>query len=239
MGRAGARRFASEGAYVFVTDIDLAAAEETVALIESDGGKAEALRLNVADLDEVSSTLDHIGRSRGVLHVLYNHAGIPGPAVLDAPVDAFDQGVDVNLKGAYYLAARALPLLRNTGGKGSIIFTSSVSGLVGSPLSPFYSMTKGGIVLLMRSLALSAAGDGVRVNAICPGPIETPMLPRFFGRASNGDLSDLVGGFTSSIPLGRRGRPEEIADAALFLACDESSFITGVALPVDGGYTAK
>ena len=100
-------------------------------------------------------------------------------------------------------------------------------------------MTKGGVVLLMKSLALRFGPDGIRVNAICPGPIATAMLPQFFGRDSGADVSDVVDSFTVNIPLGRQGQPEEIANAALFLACDESSFVHGVALPVDGGYLAR
>jgi NAD(P)-dependent dehydrogenase (short-subunit alcohol dehydrogenase family) len=239
MGRAGARRFASEGAHVVVTDIDVAAARETVSLIAAEGGSAEALRMDVTSVDEIRAVIKHVDDVHGVLHVLYNHAGIPGPGILDAPLEDFDRGMEVNLKGAYYLAAAATPLMRRARGTASIIFTSSTAGLVGSPLSPFYSMTKGGIVLLTRSLAVRLGVDGIRVNAICPGMTDTPMLPQFFSRESQEDVSGEMDDFLVHIPLGRRGTPEEIASAALFLACDESSFITGVALPVDGGYVAK
>jgi NAD(P)-dependent dehydrogenase (short-subunit alcohol dehydrogenase family) len=238
MGRAGARRFASEGAHVVVSDIDESAAKETVALIESDGGSGEAHQLNVADLDQVESLFDGIRRSRGVLHVLYNHAGIPGAAGIDMSSEEWDLAVDINLKGAFFVASKAVDLLRQAEGKGSIIFTASVSGIVGSPFSPLYSMTKGGIVLLMRSMALNLAPD-IRCNAICPGPVDTPMLPQFFGREPGANVADLMAGFMSAVPLGRPAQPEEIANAALFLACDESSFVTGVALPVDGGYVAR
>ena len=239
MGRAGARRFASEGAHVIVTDIDANAAKETVALIEGDGGSGEAYELDVSNIDQVASVVDGIDRAHGVLHVVYNHAGIPGAAGLDMSEKDFDLAVDINLKGAFFVAARTVPLLERAEGKGSMIFTASVSGLVGSPLSPLYSLTKGGIVLLMKSLALQLAPKGIRVNAICPGPINTPMFPSFFGRDPGADVDDLVKGFMTAIPLGRQGQPEEIANAALFLACDESSFVTGVPLPVDGGYLAR
>jgi NAD(P)-dependent dehydrogenase (short-subunit alcohol dehydrogenase family) len=238
MGRAGARRFAQEGAHVVVSDLDESAAKETVALIEADGGSAEAHQLNVTDLEQVSSILEGIERTHGVLHVLYNHAGIPGAAGLDMSPEQWDLAVDVNLKGAFYVASKATDLLRRAEGKGSIIFTASVSGLIGSPFSPLYSMTKGGIVLLMKSMALNLAPD-IRCNAICPGPVDTPMLPQFFGRDPGANVADLMAGFMSAVPLGRPAQPEEIANAALFLACDESSFVTGVALPVDGGYVAR
>jgi NAD(P)-dependent dehydrogenase (short-subunit alcohol dehydrogenase family) len=239
MGRATAIRFAAEGAHVIVADLDLDAAKHTVSLIVAADGSAEAHRVDVGRPSDIAALFDAVSAAHGVLHVLYNHAGIPGAAGLDIDEDAFDHAVDVNLKGAFFATARAIPLLMAAEGKGSIIFTSSVSGLVGSPLSPLYSMTKGGVTLLMKSLALKLAPDGIRVNAVCPGPIQTPMLPQFFGRGSGEDVTDLVQGFVGAIPLGRGGRPEEIADAALFLACDESSFITGVALPVDGGYVAR
>jgi NAD(P)-dependent dehydrogenase (short-subunit alcohol dehydrogenase family) len=239
MGRAGARRFAEEGAHIIVTDIDESAAKETVSLIEADGGSAEPHQLDVADLRQIDAVIEAVDRSRGALHVLYDHAGIPGAAGMEIPEEEFDLAIDVNLKGAFYVAAKAIPLLRRAEGKGSIIFTASISGIVGSPFSPLYSMSKGGIVLLMRSLALMLAPDGIRANAICPGPIDTPMLPRFFGREPGADVADLMKGFMSAVPLGRAGQPQEIANAALFLASDESSFMTGVALPVDGGYVAR
>jgi len=239
MGRASACRFAEEGAHVIVTDINEESAGETVALIAAKGGSAEAHRLDVTDLSAITSLMEVIDRSHGVLHVLYNHAGIPGAAGLDMPEADWDRSVAVNMKGAFFATAKALPLLRRAEGKGSVIFTSSVTGIVGSPFSPLYSMAKGGIVLFMRSLALHVAPDGIRANAICPGPIDTPMFPQFFGREPGADVTELMKGFMTAIPLGRRGTPEEIANAALFLASDDSSFITGVALPVDGGYLAR
>jgi len=238
MGRAGARRFAAEGAHVVVTDLDEAAAKETASLIESDGGSAESRQLDVADLTAIDDLVAAVDRDHGVLHVLYNHAGIPGASGLQMPPDQFDFAIDVNLKGAFYLAGAAVPLMERADGKGSIIFTASVSGLVGSPFSPLYSMTKGGIVLLMKSMALNLAPK-IRVNAICPGPVDTPMLPQFFGREPGANVADLMSGFMSSVPMQRPCQPEEIAAAAAFLASDDASFVTGVPLPVDGGYVAR
>ncbi|SOD71799.1 NAD(P)-dependent dehydrogenase (short-subunit alcohol dehydrogenase family) [Jatrophihabitans sp. GAS493] len=239
MGRAACLRFAEEGAHVVVTDLDADAARATVAAIEAVGGSAEARQLNVAETAAVATVAEEIRARHGVLHVLYNHAGIPGASGIDISEDAFDLAIDVNLKGAFFLTAQCEDLLRAADGRASVIFTASVSGIVGSPLSPLYSMTKGGVVLLMKSLALKFGPLGIRVNAICPGPIATTMLPQFFGRDSDADVSDLIQGFTANVPLGRTGRAEEIANAALFLASDEASFITGVALPVDGGYLAR
>jgi len=239
MGRASCRRFAAEGAHVIVSDLDADAAKQTLALIEADGGSGEAHQLDVADRAAVTALADHVRSTHGVLHVLYNHAGIPGASGIDIAENAFDLAIDVNLKGAFFLTAACEDVLRAADGHASVIFTASVSGIVGSPLSPLYSMTKGGIVLLMKSLALRFGPAGIRVNAICPGPIATPMLPQFFGRDSGADVSDVIENFTVNVPLGRRGEPEEIAAAAAFLACDDASFVTGVALPVDGGYLAR
>ena len=238
MGRAGSRRFAEEGAHVIVTDIDEGSAKETAAMIEAAGGSAEARHLDVKDVGETTALFEDVERTHGILHVLYDHAGIPGAAGLDVSPEEWDLAIDTNVKGSFYVAARAVPLLKRAEGKGSIIFTASISGIVGSPFSPLYSLAKGGVVLLMKSMALNLAPD-VRCNAICPGPVDTPMLPQFFGRESGANVSDLMDGFLNTVPLGRPAQPEEIANAALFLACDESSFITGVALPVDGGYVAR
>lgn len=238
MGRAGARRFAEEGAHVVVTDLDEAAAKETASLIAADGGSAEAHRLDVADLSQISDLVATIDRDHGLLHVLYNHAGIPGASGLTMSEKEFDFGVDVNLKGAFYVAGECIPLLERAEGKGSIIFTASVSGIVGSPFSPLYSMTKGGVVLLMKSMALAVAPK-IRVNAICPGPVDTPMLPQFFGREPGANVADLMAGFMTAVPMQRPCQPSEIAAAAAFLASDDASFVTGVALPVDGGYLAR
>ena len=238
MGRASAVRFAVEGAHVVVSDLDIEAAAGTVTRIESAGGKAEAVAFDVRDRDAMAAAVEAVGARHGRIDVLFNHAGVPGAAGIDIDEEAWRFATDVNLKGAFDLTALALPWLRCSTAA-SVLFTASVSGIVGSPLSPLYSMTKGGIVLLMKSLALKLGPEGIRVNAICPGPIDTPMLPQFFGREHGDGVEDLVSAFMTSVPLGRPGRPEEIAAAAAFLASDDASFVTGVALPVDGGYLAK
>lgn len=239
MGRAACERFAAEGAHVIVTDLSLEAAQGTVDAIEAAGGSAEAHRVDMADLQGLTALVAGIRERHGVLHVLYNHAGIPGASGIDISESEFDLAVDVNVKGGFFLTAQCEDLLEAAGGTGSVIFTASVSGVVGSPLSPLYSMTKGAVVLLAKSLALRLAPKGIRVNAICPGPIATSMLPQFFGRDTDADVSDVIEKFTVNVPLGRPGRADEIAAAASFLACDDASFVTGVALPVDGGYLAR
>jgi NAD(P)-dependent dehydrogenase (short-subunit alcohol dehydrogenase family) len=243
MGRAGAELFAKEGASVVVVDLDAEAAGATVAAIEGAGGTAVAERCDVADIEQLRGVFARVEERFGVLHVLYNHAGIPGPAGLeDVAEPEWRRAIDVNLKSAWYGTAFGLPLLRKAEGKGSIIYTASTSGIVGSTMSPLYSMAKGGVVNYARGVALALAGDGIRANVICPGPIDTPMLPQFFGRTPEQVAhakENMASFMATAVPMGRAGAPTEIAGAALFLACDLSSYVTGVALPVDGGYTAR
>jgi NAD(P)-dependent dehydrogenase (short-subunit alcohol dehydrogenase family) len=239
MGRAAARLFAANGAHVIVTDLNETAANETVELIRGEGGLGSARRLDVTDLEGIEQTLREVEEEHGVLHVLFNHAGMPGAPGIDISEADFDKAIAVNLKSGFFMTSFAAPLLRNADGKGSVIFTSSIGGVAGSHLSPVYSAAKGGVVVMAKSLALHLAHDAIRVNVICPGPIDTPMFPAFFSGQPDADPQQLVERLMTTIPLGRRGLPEEIASAALFLASDESSFVTGVALPVDGGFLAR
>jgi NAD(P)-dependent dehydrogenase (short-subunit alcohol dehydrogenase family) len=239
MGRASAERFASEGAHVVVSDLNEAAAKEVTEGITAAGGSATAIACDVGDIDQIKAMIGAVGGAHGVLHVLFNHAGIPGAAGLDVSLGDWTRTVEVNQRSAFYATTYALPLLRQAQGKGSIIFTSSVSGVVGSPFSPLYSMTKGGIVLFMKSLAVKLGPEGIRSNAILPAMIETPMLSQFFGRESGANIDDLKDAYKSNVPMGRVARPEEIASAAAFLASDDASWVTGVALPVDGGFLAQ
>lgn len=239
MGKASAERFASEGAHVVVSDIDEVAANRVVETIVTNNGKATAAVCDVSDNDQIRSVIDGIDRNFGVLHVLFNHAGIPGAAGLDIDPETFEKVININQRSAFYATQFALPLLQKAEGKGSIIFTSSVSGVVGSPFSPLYSMTKGGIVLFMKSLAVRLGPEGIRSNAILPAMIETPMLSQFFGREKGADIEDLKSAYKSSVPMGRVAGPEEIASVAAFLASDDASWVTGVALPVDGGFLAQ
>jgi NAD(P)-dependent dehydrogenase (short-subunit alcohol dehydrogenase family) len=243
MGRASAERFAAEGAHVIVADLNGKAADEVRDAIAATGGSAESAACDVGDLDALKALVDRIERDHGVLHILFNHAGIPGGGGgdfgLDVDLDGWEKLVDVNMRSAFYLTGYALPLLRKAEGKASIIFTSSVSGIVGSPLSPLYSLSKGGINLLMKSLAVRLGPHGIRSNSICPAMIETPMLSQFFGREKGADIEDLKSAYKGNVPLARAGHPSEIASVAAFLASDDASWVTGVALPVDGGFLAQ
>ncbi|MFH5821879.1 SDR family NAD(P)-dependent oxidoreductase [Georgenia sp. AZ-5] len=237
MGKAGAERFAKEGAHVIVVDRDEAAANEVVNTIRDNGGSAAAAIADVRDLDTLKRIAEQVEEEHGALHVLYNNVGIPGAAGLDLTEEEWDTLIEINARSNFYLTNYLTNALKAADGA-SVIFTSSTSGLVGSPYSPLYSFTKGGIIALVRSLALAFAPDKIRVNAIAPGSVETPGLPAFF-RAAPEEIEERKKAFFAQIPLGRPSQPEEIANVALFLASEMSSYVTGTTLPVDGGMTAK
>ncbi len=237
MGRAAAERFAREGAHVIVVDVNEGAAKETVASIEAAGGSAAAVVVDVRDLAALKALAEQVRTEHGALHVLYNNVGIPGAAGLNITEEEWNTSIEINARSSYFLTGYLADALKAAGGA-SVIFTSSTSGLIGSPFSPLYSFTKGGIVALVRSLALAFATDGIRVNAIAPGSVETPGLPAFF-RSAPEELEARKAAFFAQIPMGRPSQPEEIAGVALFLASELSSYVTGTTLAVDGGLTAK
>jgi NAD(P)-dependent dehydrogenase (short-subunit alcohol dehydrogenase family) len=239
MGRRSCIRMAEEGAHVIVTDLDGAAATAVAGEISGAGGAGEPIRLDIRDLDELRAVADRVTAEHGALHVLFNHAGMPGPPGLEITPEQWSRTVDVNVRGAFFLTSYLLGALR-AAQRASIIYTSSGAGLVGSQFSPLYSLVKGGLVNFTRAVALNLAADGIRANAICPGSTDTPMLPGFFaGAPGDDDVDARKEALFASIPLRRLGTPDDVAEAAVFLASDASSYITGVALPVDGGYTAR
>lgn len=231
IGRATAIRFAAEGAKVIVTDIT-GAEDETARSI---GGDSIAVHADVSVSSDVQSVVE-VARNRfGRLDVFFNNAGIEGAQAPTAECteENFDRVISVNLQGVFLGMKYAIPLMIEGGG-GSIINNASVAGLVGFPGIPAYCASKGGVVQLTKTAALEYATQGIRVNAICPGVIWTPMVERF--TAGNAELE---AAFRATEPVGRFGTPEEVAAMALYLASDESSFVTGAALPVDGGFIAR
>jgi NAD(P)-dependent dehydrogenase (short-subunit alcohol dehydrogenase family) len=243
MGRAGALRFALEGAAVAVVDIDEKSVKAVVGEIAAAGGKAKGIVADLRKDAEAKRIVRETANAFGGLDFVWNHLGHPGPASVEGVDMAdFELAIDLNLRSQIVTTEAALPELRARGG-GSLLYTASTSGLQGSQFSPVYSAVKFGVVGFVRALAKRVAKDGIRVNAICPGATDTPMLRVFVARpdqqSTRGmDPEDLVRRRGGQNAMGRPGRPEEIANAALFLLSDEASFVTGVALPVDGGTVA-
>jgi NAD(P)-dependent dehydrogenase (short-subunit alcohol dehydrogenase family) len=234
MGREGAIVFANEGAKVCAADIDLALAEETVSLCPE--GSAFAVRCNVADAADVVAMYASTAERFGGIDVLYNNAGI-SPAdddsILVTEPDAWDRVQDVNTKGVYLCCKHGIPYLLERGG-GSVINVASFVAIVGAATSQIsYSASKGAVLSMSRELAVQFARQGIRVNSLCPGPVETPLLLRIFG-----DDPAALERRRIHWPMGRLARPREVVNGALFLASDESSYVNGTSFLVDGGLTA-
>lgn len=243
MGRAGALGFAREGASVAVVDVDEAGANAVVREITAAGGKAIALAGDLRQDSFAREIVRRTTREFGALDFVWNHVGHPGPAAIEG-IDwrDYELAMDLNLRTVLVTTEAAIPELRARGG-GSLLYTASTSGLVGSQFSPVYNVAKFGVVGLVHGLAKRYARERIRVNAVCPGPTDTPMLRVFVARPDSqmppGETPEsLVAKRGGQVPMGRPARAEEIANAALFLISDEASYITGVALPVDGGATA-
>ena len=232
--RAIAVAFAEAGASVACADIDIAGAAETARLVEAAGGKALAQRCDVADEDEVNRTVVAAHQAFGRLDILVSGAAPhdPGGTVIDTPLTEWQMVLDINLTGAFLLSKAALPYMIEGGG-GSIVFIASQLGRVGSAGRAAYCATKGALIQLAKVMAIDHAGQNVRVNTLSPGGVETPRTLQRYGSFEAGRQT-----LGPKHLLGRLGQPREIAAAALFLASDASSFVTGSDLLVDGGYTA-
>ena len=236
MGREASILFASEGARIVVCDIDAAAAAETVARVRQGGGDALAAVGDVAVEDDVRRMVQEGVRRFGALHVLYNNAGVlwkdRDRSVLETDGAQWDRVMGINLKSVFWVTKHGIPHLQKAGG-GSIVLVGSVSALAGfTRAQDAYTAAKGALISLNKSLAIQFAKDGIRSNIIHPGIVETPLQAPYLTDALRAE-------FKTGIPLGRIGQPREIAYAALFLASDESSFMTGAEMIVDGGFMAQ
>jgi len=236
MGREASILFASEGARIVVCDIDPAAAAETVARVRQGGGDALAAVGDVAVEDDVRRMVEEGVRRFGALHVLYNNAGVlwkdRDRGVLETDGAQWDRVMAINLKSVFWATKYGIPHLRAAGG-GSIVLVGSVSALAGfTRAQDAYTAAKGALISLNKSLAIQFARDNIRSNIIHPGVVETPLQAPYL-------TDELRAEFKTGIPLGRIGQPREIAYAALFLASDESSFMTGAEMIVDGGFMAQ
>jgi NAD(P)-dependent dehydrogenase (short-subunit alcohol dehydrogenase family) len=233
IGRASAVRFAAEGASVVAADVRGPKVAETVTMIESDGGRAVACTADVADAADVERMVATALDAFGGLDTLFNNAGTirPGTAVALPEAD-WDLVMSVNVRSVFLGAKYAVPAMIERGG-GTIVSTASVSGLGGDPAGVAYSASKAAVINLTRSLAIDHARHAIRVNCICPGAIDTPPVGRMLADPEARARAE------RAHPLGRIGRPDDIAAAAVWLCSEESSWITGHALVVDGGLTAQ
>jgi 3-oxoacyl-[acyl-carrier protein] reductase len=231
-GEGIARRFAEEGAKVVVNDINADGARRVAEVIAQQGGQAAHVKGDVTKRGDVKAMVDAAVERYGRLDIMVNNAGTThrNQPMLDVPEDVYDRIFAVNVKSIYFAALEVVPLFRRQGG-GCIINTASTAGLRPRPGLTWYNASKGAVITMTKSMAVELAPDKIRVNALCPVAGETALLAEFMG----GDTPENRAKFTASVPLGRLSTPQDIANAALYLASDEASLITGVAFEIDGG----
>ena len=237
MGRVAAQLFAAQGARVVVAEFGEAAGEETVKLVNDEGGEATFVRTDVSTEDGARGMVDHAMSAYGRVDVLYNNAGVMPEAdhsVVDTDVATWDAVMAVNVRGVYLGCKHAIPRMVEGGG-GSIINIASFVALVGCSVpQDAYTASKGAVLSLTRSLAVQFGPQGIRTNAICPGPVETPLLMDWLVKDEDAKRIRLARN-----PTGRFGKPEEIVNLAIYLASDESRWTNGASLVVDGGITVN
>ncbi|RRJ83215.1 glucose 1-dehydrogenase [Aestuariirhabdus litorea] len=240
IGQALCLRFAEEGARVVVTDIDLLAAEAVAAQIDALGGQAIACQQDVTSEARWAELAAELEERLGPIEVLVNNAGIAIPgSVESATLEQWQQTQRVNLESVFLGTRTAIGAMKERGG--SIINISSIEGIIGEPSVAAYNASKGGVRIFSKSAALHCAAQGypVRVNSVHPGYVETPMISKAVGQMEDTEAQALLARVMASIPMGRMAQGREIANGCLFLASDESSYMTGSELVIDGGYTAR
>lgn len=233
IGEAMVRAFAANGADVIVSSRDQAACEVVAESIRADGGKATAKAAHAGHMDDVKAIFDWIQSEYGRLDVLVNCSGTNpfyGP-IADTPEAAFDKTIDVNLKGPFYLSSHAVKMMKAQGG-GAIVNVASINGITPGAMQGVYSMTKSAMINMTKAFAREYGHDGIRVNAICPGLVDTKMTAVF---TSN---EDMLRKYTDSFPIPRAGQPEDMVGGTLYLASDAAAFTTGTTLIMDGGHIA-
>jgi NAD(P)-dependent dehydrogenase (short-subunit alcohol dehydrogenase family) len=234
IGRAAAIGFAQRGAKVAIADVDVKRGEETLRRIKDAGGDAFFVKTDVSSEADVKALVEKTVETYGKLDCAFNNAGIHKvfASMSDFTAADWEEMINVNLKSVWLCMKYEIPQMLKQG-KGAIVNTSSAAGLVGAPSNPAYPASKHGVVGITKSTALEFARKGIRVNCVCPGPIRTGMNESLV--AAN---PEMVKAMDQKVPMGRIGEPEEVAAAAMFLCSDEASYITGAALPVDGGIVA-
>jgi len=235
IGRATAKIFAVEGARVVVSDVDEAGGNETVNLIKAAGGDAVFVRCDVSKSAEVNALIKACVSHYGRLDCAFNNAGISGRMAntVMCTEENFDRNIAVNLKGVWLCMKAEIQQFLDQDSAGAIVSTASIAGLVAAAMAPAYGAAKHGVNGLTKSAAIEFAKKKIRVNSVCPGLIETPMVARA------GSDSKLIAGMIAAEPIGRMGQPHEIGHAVAWLCSDQASFVTGHCMPVDGGYVAQ
>ena len=235
IGRESALAFAASRVQVMVSDVVVESGEETVARIKAAGGEATFMRADVSQTADVEALIRQTVETYGRLDCAHNNAGIEGDMAptADCTEANWDRTIAINLKGVWLCMKHEIPQMLEQGG-GVIVNTSSVAGLVGFVNLPAYVATKHGVAGLTRTAALEYAQQGIRVNAVCPGVIHTPMIDRIVAGDAEAEAQ-----FTALEPVGRMGSPAEVAQAVVWLCSDAASFVTGIAMPVDGGFVAQ
>jgi NAD(P)-dependent dehydrogenase (short-subunit alcohol dehydrogenase family) len=237
IGRATALAFAREGASVVVADVSEQANQETARMIEEAGGRALAIRCDVRRTEDVKAALDKTIETFGRLDAAFNNAGVEQlpKAMADVTEEEWNRIIGIDLTGVFLCMKYEIPLMLKQGG-GAIVNTSSGAGVKGFKDQAAYVAVKHGVIGLTKAAALDYASQNIRINAVCPGIVDTPMMDRFGGGTPEGKERELAGAATAE-PIGRAGKPEEIAAAVLWLCSDAASFVVGAAMVVDGGHS--
>jgi len=241
IGREIALLYAKQGANVTVADVNMEAASAVTEEITREGGTASAQRMNVADEEEVKVAIAGTVERCGRLDILVNNAGISSVGnILETSAEEFDRVMSVNLRGVFLCSKHAVEqMVRQQPQGGVLVNIASVAGLINVDRRAAYGTSKGGVLALTRSVAIDFVGQGIRTNAICPGTVHTPFVEGYLERNFADRKEEVRQQLHARQPLGRMGRPDEIAYAALYLASDEAAFITGSSLVIDGGWMAK
>ena len=235
IGQAISELFARQGARVAILDVQEAAAGETAQRIKSAGGAAVAIRCDITDASDVKAAFDAAQEATGPINILVNNAGIAHVGTIETTSKAdFDRVCRVNIKGAFLCAQQAIGRMTPRGG-GVILNMASIASLIGIPERFAYSVTKGAILTMTYSIAIDYVKKGIRCNCICPARIHTPFVDGFVAKSYPGHEAEMLEKLHQYQPVGRMGKPEEVAALALYLCSDEASFVTGAAYPLDGG----
>jgi NAD(P)-dependent dehydrogenase (short-subunit alcohol dehydrogenase family) len=237
IGRAMALQFSREGAYILAADVNKAAVEATASEIMENGGKCETCQVDVTLPEQVKRMMDVALQAYDRIDILCNNAGIGSTTdVVDCEPDEWDRVMAVNVRSVFLGCKYVIPHMIEQGG-GVIINTASVAGMVGLPKRAVYSASKGAVIALTRQVAIEYVEQNIRVNCICPGTVDSPWVGRLLNQSDDPQAARAA--LTARQPMGRLGTPEEVAAAALYLASDDASFITGTGLVIDGGLTAR